>query len=151
MSVTVRLKSEIFNAIKSNRVDRVQELIATGINLNNTEKGEKPIECLVRTNQNIAILRLLVENGADPSLSDGILTSCLTYYRGNIDIYEFVIYLMNNGAVIDFTDTEEDGTTDMFVKLLKNHLRITSTNKSSDSYKSVKKLYDFFQKIKEIH
>jgi ankyrin repeat protein len=64
------LKEELFEAIKNNKIEQIEELIKKGVDVNcENEIGDSPLiqACL---NENVSVVKLLVENKADINKRD---------------------------------------------------------------------------------
>ncbi len=87
-------ETPLFEAIQGNRVEMVQFLISNKANVNfKTESGETPLLCAAGTkNINIAILKALLDSGADVEASAGGHHPLdLAINRGRADLVELLL------------------------------------------------------------
>ena len=102
----------MFGAIQQGNLNRVQELVARGIDMNMQDaQGRTPLMCAVALKKN-AVLRFLLESGADTSLRDKINLTAL-HYAAQANNADGVDALIAEGMDVDVRgfDGQRDGPT----------------------------------------
>lgn len=83
-------------------IENTQKMLESGFNPNINYNGRISLIEAIRTYEGIEMLKLLIENGADPNMSDGLYTplhiSCRRGYTKSVE------YLLNAGANPNVSD-----------------------------------------------
>ena len=69
---------------------------------------------------NISLIELLIENGADVNCNDGLTTLSLTYRIKADNWYDISLFLIENGASLDYVTEYSDGKSSILQDIVKS-------------------------------
>jgi len=109
------LNDKLFEAVKNDDLDQVNELVGQGADVNAKDKffGDTPLHKAIQL-RNFEMVKLLIENGADVNAINGQDDTPLILSVAQSDL-EFVKLLLENGAKVNAHGS--DGNTALHVSL----------------------------------